>query len=182
MGASWIDSLLERLKAAWPWKRVRPWEKAVRISYWPWLKEPKIELLDPGVAREFWFFQEVQEVSVVEQVIMLKPQSVTTKDDVSVTFEATITYEVIDPEAHITKVHNPDESLVNRAMMHLSDRIRHVDWAYLRDHQKGLERSLRRTLTTQVTPWGIKVKNVGLTGIVRARQYRVYTDSSVIHV
>lgn len=179
---NWIDSILERLKGAWPFKRIRPWERAVRMSYWWWLDEPKVELLEPGIRLELWFMQEIHEESVVEQVRSLKTQSVTTIDDVAVTFDGTIAYEVVDPVAKLTKVHDFDDSLSNLAMMHLSDRVRKVDYAYLRDHQKGLERSLRGTLNTQVAPWGVRVKRVGLTGLVKARQYRLYTDSPSVHL
>jgi regulator of protease activity HflC (stomatin/prohibitin superfamily) len=204
---TWIDSFLERLKALWPFKRVAPWERAVRITYWhlyldvdaapAWTQrsrylqrlfspirqsdDPRIELLKPGIRSEVWFYQEIFEGSVVQQVIQLPTQSVTTEDGVSVTFDATITFEVVDLVQKVTQVHDFDHSLINLAMMHLSAKVREVTWEFLRSHQAGLERNLRRSLDTKVAPWGVKIIKVGLTGMVQARQYRIYSDSYLLH-
>lgn len=173
---NWIDALLSRIAELWPFARVRTWERGVRFRYWPWLKHPSVEVVAPGIWFAFWWFEEVLAESVVQQTQNLPTQSITTKDDVAVSFSMNFLYEVTDIEAKCTKVHDFDESLVNLAMLHLAKRVRRVRWPYLRDHQARLERSIRRALEKQTSEWGVRIVDVGLTDMVRARQYRLYGD------
>lgn len=177
---NWIDALLSRIAELWPFARVRTWERGVRFRYWPWLKEPSIEEVGPGVWFAFWWFEEVMSESVVQQTKNLPTQSITTKDDVSVSFSMNFLYEVTDIRAKFTKVHDFEESLVNLAMIHLAKRVRRVPWEYLRGHQATLERRIRRAIERQANQWGVKIVDVGLTDMVKAKQWRVYGDPPML--
>lgn len=173
---TWVDAILSRIAELWPFARVRTWEQGVRFRYWPWLDDVTVESVGPGIWFAFWWFEEVLVESVVQQTHNLPTQSITTKDDVAVSFSMNFLYEVIDIQAKAQKVHDFDESLVNLAMIHLAKRVRRVPWTYLRDHQATLERSIRKALDKPCANWGVRIIEVGLTDLVKARQTRWFSD------
>lgn len=177
---NFLDSLFGHLREGWPFVRITPWERGIRIRYWgiPWTrwKAVTVQVLGPGVHFAFWWFEEILTESVVQQVRNLPTQSVTTKDDIAVSFSTNVSYEVVDVEANLTQVHDFETSMVNLAMMHLSERVRDKTWEDLLHNMDDLERSLKGTLTTRVKPWGVRIVDVTLTDLVRARAYRLLGD------
>jgi regulator of protease activity HflC (stomatin/prohibitin superfamily) len=112
----------------------------------------------------------------VEQVYNLPTQSITTKDDVTVTFSANIRFRISDVLLNLTEVHNFEASLEGAAMVHLAQRVRAWSWKELVENQKKLETSLADTLTTRVKRWGVEILEVGLTDLVKGKVYRFYGD------
>lgn len=176
---TWIDAILNRIGLLWPFVRVRAWERAIRFSYWP-NRGVKIETLAPGFWFAFWWFQEIDAESVVQQTQNLPTQSITTKDDVAVSFSMNFLYEVSDIQLKMTAVHDFESSLINLAMIHLAKRVRRVPWQYLRDHQATLERAVRKAIEKPTAAWGVKILEVGLTDLVKARQFRFFADAGTI--
>lgn len=171
MALSWIEVLLNFVKQFNPFVTVPTWARGVRVRGGKHVKE-----LKPNIHWRWLGIDKVFFVTVVPEVINLPTQSITTKDRVEVTFSANIEYEVVDAVAKFTKVSDFDNSLVNAAMGHIAKKIR--DWTYdeLIDGQRKLELSLRETLTTYVRDWGVKINDVRLTDMVKARQYRLFGD------
>lgn len=187
----WISDLLDKLSVLWPFVRIQVWQRAIRTTFLPSLVLPTrqkpyyrtippraiVASLGPGVHRRLWWMEEVQNESIVEQVYNLPTQSITTKDDVAVTFSANIRFQISDVVLNLTQVHNFEASLEGAAMVHLAQRVRDWNWKELVENQKKLEKSLADTLTTRVKHWGVEIIDVGLTDLVKGRVYRFYGDS-----
>lgn len=172
---SWIEVLLSRIGQLWPWRKVQAYQMGVRTTFIPW-KGVRVNVMEPGIVRAIPFFDDIEIRDVQEDTDNLLTQSVTTTDDVAVTFSANFAYEIDDVRASVMNVREFASSLRDVGMMHLSERIRDQTWAELRDGQKELERSLRGTLTTRAKDYGVKITRVGITDLVKARQFRHFGE------
>jgi regulator of protease activity HflC (stomatin/prohibitin superfamily) len=133
-----------------------------------------LRTLDPGWWVRIPYVDDVEDVTVVDDVLDLPVQSITTKDGHMVSFSANIAYEIVDVHKMYCRVQDFETSLSRAAMNHLARKVRDWTWDELMLNQRDLEKSLRDTMTTRVKEWGVKVLDVGLTDLVQAQQYRVY--------
>lgn len=172
---TWIDSVIQKILWLWPWRKVQPWQGAVRSSFVPF-RGVKVTVLLPGIARAIPWFDDIQVRDTREDTYNLATQSITTKDDVSVSLSANFVYQIDDVRAAVLNVQEFTSSLQDLAMVHLSERIRELSWPELRDGQKDLERSLKGTLETRARKWGVGISRVGITDLVKARQFRHFGE------
>lgn len=175
---SWIEALVANFKALLdfiaPFRIIKVYERGVVLR----LGMPH-RVMEPGF-RWLWpcNIETVNEVVVVEQTMDLMVQSITTTDDVSVTFSVNLVYCVSDPIAHHTAVTDFERSAEAYARIHLSQRARDKTWQELLTDQKKLESSLEGTLSTRLAKWGAEVISVGFTDITKARPLRLFLDPS----
>lgn len=175
---SWIDALVSNLKELVaflaPFRVIKVYERGVVLR----LGVPH-RVLEPGWNWILPFrIEHVEEIVVVEQTMDLMPQSITTKDDASVTFSVNLVYRVTDPVAYHTVVTDFDRSAEAYARIHLSQRARDKTWRELLEDQKKLESSLEGTLSTRLAKWGADVVSVGFTDLTKAKTFRVFADPS----
>lgn len=175
IGTSWIADILNRIAELWPFRRVMVFQRAVRTCFVPF-RGVRVTVLGPGIARAIPWFDSVEIRDVQEDSVNLPTQSVTTKDDVAVTFSASFMYEIEDVKASVFDVREFASSLQDLSLMHLAERVRGWTWTELLERQKDLEDSLRGTLTTRAKRWGIRITKVGLTDLVKARQFRHFGE------
>lgn len=173
---SWIEALVANIKELIaffaPFRIVKVYERGVVLR----LGVPH-RVMGPGW-NWMWPFriEHVEEISVVEQTMDLMVQSITTKDDVGVTFSVNLVYTVTDPTLHHTAVQDFAKSAEGYARLHLAKRVRDKTWRELLDGQKALEASLQGTLSTRLKPWGAEVVDVGFTDLTRAKAFRMFQD------
>lgn len=175
---SWVEAILNRLADLWPFVRIGVFQRGVRTTYIPF-RGVVVTVLDPGVHRCLWWFERVINQITVEQVHNLPTQSVTCKCGAPATLSANFTYEVTDAEAAVNNVWDLADSLNGLAMMHIAKKVRGWTWDELIEHQTDLERSIRETLTTRATKWGVRITAVGITDLVKARSFRLFGDPLV---
>jgi regulator of protease activity HflC (stomatin/prohibitin superfamily) len=171
---NFIESILSRLEELWPLVRVHSFQRGVKFRH-----GRDIALLEPGVHFAFWWFEEIVLVTTCERTVNLPTQSMTTADDVAVTFSANVAYEVTDAREMYTKLSDFEDSLNATAMVFLADKVRSKTWAELVSGQAELERQLREALTRRGKRWGVKFLDVGFTDMVKARVHRLYGDPVV---
>lgn len=164
-----FGKILDWLHDLWPFRIVRPYQRGVRF----WLGNVTGDQLTPGLYAFIPFFMAIEVVDVVEDVIDLPTQSITTKDGRMVSFSANISFEITDAVAMWTQVQDFQENLSRVACGHLAMKVREWSWDELQESQKKLESSLKDTLTTRVKGWGCKILECRLTDMVQARQIRL---------
>ena len=173
---SWIDAIIANLKELVaflsPIGVVRVFERGVVLR----LGIPKREQ-QPGL-RWHWPFgvEDVVLITVVEETMDLMVQSITTKDDISVTFSANLVFCVTNATLYHTAVTDFEKSVEGYARIHLSQRARERTWTDLLVDQRKLETSLEGTLSTRLRRWGAEVVSLGFTDLTRARTFRLFAD------
>jgi regulator of protease activity HflC (stomatin/prohibitin superfamily) len=167
-----FDRILDTLKALWPVVLVYEYQAGVRFRLGRY-----VGTVPPGWYWCWWWVDELERVTVVEQSVNLPTQSVATRDGRNISFSANLTYEIADAGLYFTKVQDFERSLVDQAMIHLAQRVREFDdFPTLHAAQRELERSLKDTMTTRVKRWGVQITGVGLTDLTPARVYRLLSD------
>lgn len=174
---SWVEAILSRLADLWPFSRVQPWQRGVRATFVPF-KGVRVTVLEPGIARHLWWFDSLTIRDVQADSYNLPTQSVTTADDVAVSFSANFVYEIADVRASVFNVREFASTLQDLTMIHLSERVRDMTWDELRAGQKKLEKSIEGTLTTRARDWGVTITRFGITDLVKARQFRHFGELS----
>lgn len=170
---SWIQAIFDFLHQFWPLRIVNSYQKGVRFK----LGQDTEEL---GTGWYFFipFFWSIEVVHTVPDVMDLGVHSITTRDDVTVTFSANVAYEIVDARLMYTKVQDFSLSLARLAEGHLATKIRDLDYRELIDTQKKLEESLERTLTTKAKGWGVLISDVWITDLVKTKQYRLFGQAA----
>jgi regulator of protease activity HflC (stomatin/prohibitin superfamily) len=165
----WLQLLFEKVEYLWPFRVIRSFQRGVFMCVGWTYPHP----LKPGFYPFLPWFMAIEVVDVVEDVIDLHSQSITTSDGKLVTFSANISYEVTDAVALWTEVQDFAENLSRVACGHLAVRVREQSWEELQLGQRKLELSLRDTMTTRVKPWGVRILECRLTDCVQAKQIRL---------
>ncbi len=133
--------------------------------------------LEPGW---YWFiplYQSIKIVSVKDQVKDIPIQSMTTKDDRTVSASLCVEYEVFDAVRWQIDVHNFDDSLNALAKIYVARGIRAREYHDVRRRQRRIERSIQRALSKHTEAWGVRIKTVGLETFVEAWQGRLMGEA-----
>jgi len=176
---SWVDALIQNFQALLaflsPLRVLRIYQQGVvfRLGH-------VVRVV--GVGPHLMWPLKIEEmviVEVAEETHNLLSQSVTTADDIGVTFSVNLVFKIVDPEAYLTAVYDFDDSIKCLSMTHLAARARERTWSQLHTaaDQKWLEKSLTDTLTTRLTKWGAEIVSVGFTDMVRTRALRLFGDA-----
>ena len=168
-----VDLVKNNLLAMLPVKIIHSFERGVKFH-----KGIDKALLGPGLHWFLPFLQSIEVASVVDDVITLPTQSLTTSDDKHISFCMNVEYEIHDLRAMWIEVQDFQHSLKNLAMNHLAARVRELSWKELRESQSELEKSMKGTLTTKVKKWGVTVLSVGIVDLVETQTYRIFGDGS----
>jgi regulator of protease activity HflC (stomatin/prohibitin superfamily) len=173
---NWVEAIVSNLRDLLtfvsPLRVINVYERGVvlRLGKIHRVMEPGLNWLIP------FNVDVVSEIVVVEETMDLMVQSITTKDDVSVTFSINLVFCVVDPMLYHTAVTDFNRSAEGYARIHLSQRARDKTWPELLADQRKLEASLEGTLSTRLAKWGATVVSVGFTDLTRARPFRLFAD------
>lgn len=105
-------------------------------------------------------------VSLKEKVVDFPPQPVITKDNVSMSIDTVVYYQVTDPKAYAYGVQNPlmaIENLTATTLRNILGQLELDESLSSRDHING---QMRIILDEATDPWGIKVNRVEVKNIM----------------
>lgn len=169
-----IEALGNNLLQLMPFDIVYKYERGVRYTLG---RNPRE--LQPGFRLRIWLLHTISKVVVVDDVITTTIQSVITKDKKLVCFRVSIAYRIVDAVKHLNEVTDFETSTLAMAQRHLAKRIREKELVELEtpDGLKGLEDSLKGTLTTRFRDWGTEVFDVGFIDFAEVpTQVRLFGD------
>jgi regulator of protease activity HflC (stomatin/prohibitin superfamily) len=168
---SWLEVLLQNLRALWPWWWVQEGERGVFYKR----GKPQREL-GSGVHFAFWWFNQIKIEKVAVDTLNIPTLSETTSDGQEVAYSANFIYEVDNLIFKQTKVQDFQESLQNLVMIHLGRVIRKHDYNWIRDNRDKIERRIRKIARIYASRWGVRIHEVGITDFVRPQQIRHMGD------
>lgn len=117
---------------------------------------------DSGLVFLFPFIDSLTLVDMREQVISVDPQSVITKDNVSVTVDAVIYYKVVDPVKAEFEIENFDYAATTLAQTNLRNLIGEKTLDETLTARDLINTNLRTVLDESTNAWGVKVTKVEL--------------------
>jgi len=116
--------------------------------------------IGPGLKIIFPPFQDVQRVDMREQVIDVPPQDVITKDNVMVTVDAVIYFQVTDPFKVVYNVANFALAALKLAQTNLRNVIGDMELDQTLTSREKINTQLRLVLDEATDKWGVKVTRV----------------------
>jgi regulator of protease activity HflC (stomatin/prohibitin superfamily) len=139
----------------WSLRILREYERGVVFQlgrFWM-VKGPGLSVLIPAI-------QQMVRVDLRTVVLVVPPQDVITRDNVSVKVNAVVYFRVVDPQKAIIQVVNFLDATSQLAQTTLRAVLgKHELDALLAEREK-LNLDIQRTLDTQTDAWGIKVSTV----------------------
>jgi len=134
---------------------VRPYERGLIERLGKFKKEVK-----SGIHFIIPFFDRMIKVDMREMVIDVPPQEVITKDNVVVTVDAIIYYEVTDAFRVIYNVSNFQTAAVKLAQTNLRNVIGELELDQTLTSRESINAKLREVLDEATDKWGVKVTRV----------------------
>jgi regulator of protease activity HflC (stomatin/prohibitin superfamily) len=128
----------------------------------------------PGL-RWWWpLISDVEVVPVARQSIDLPPQTLVTKDDVSVTASAVVVYEIRDAVKAYTTSWDFDSTISDVARVAFRDYIVGQDFEAMRSNPTKSDQTLVGLLRGALRPYGVGVLSVGITDLVPTRALSIF--------
>jgi len=132
--------------------------------------------IGPGFHLYFPFVGEVMHVNVTEQVVDVRSQSITTKDNVTVAVGISIAYEIVNAIKAIYRVNDFDQSLCNESLRVVEGYVMDHTFDECRDSESMKTFVLVNLRKVATDRWGIKIHRIGRTEFAKHRVIRLMQD------
>jgi len=138
-------------------KKVNQYEKGIVEKFNAYEKtvEPGLRLITPFVER-------ILRVNMREQVIDVPPQEIITEDNVVVTIDAVIYYQVVDAKRAIYEVEDFELAIVKLAQTTLRNIVGEMSLDVCLTSREKINVELRSVLDQATDKWGTKVNRIEL--------------------
>jgi regulator of protease activity HflC (stomatin/prohibitin superfamily) len=138
-------------------KKVNQYEKGIIERFNAYEKTA-----DPGLRWVVPFVQRILRVNMREQVIDVPPQEIITEDNVVVTIDAVIYYQVIDPKRALYEVEDFELAIVKLAQTTLRNIVGEMSLDICLTSREKINVELRSVLDQATDKWGTKVNRIEL--------------------
>jgi len=117
---------------------------------------------EPGLVIIFPPFQNLRKVDMREQVMEVPPQDVITKDNVLVTVDAVIYFQITDPMKVVYNVANFAMAALKLAQTNLRNVVGDLELDQTLTSREKINTQLRQVLDEATDKWGVKITRVEL--------------------
>ncbi len=118
--------------------------------------------VEPGLRYVIPFVQRMLRVNMREQIIDVPPQEIITEDNVVVTIDAVIYYQVVDPKRALYEVEDFELAIVKLAQTTLRNIVGEMSLDICLTSREKLNLELRKVLDEATDKWGTKVNRIEL--------------------
>jgi regulator of protease activity HflC (stomatin/prohibitin superfamily) len=138
-------------------KKVNQYEKGIveRFNAYEKMVDPGLRMLTPFVER-------ILRVNMREQVIDVPPQEIITEDNVVVTIDAVIYYQVVDAKLAIYEIEDFELAIVKLAQTTLRNIVGEMSLDVCLTSREKINVELRSVLDQATDKWGTKVNRIEL--------------------
>ena len=124
------------------------------------------KVADAGLTIIIPFFDHVRSVvSLKQQTMDVPPQGVITKDNVTITIDTVVFYQITDPAKAVYEIHNLKKGIEYLAITTIRDIIGKMDLDETFSSRDGINTQLRVVLDEATDRWGCKVDRVEIKDI-----------------
>lgn len=119
--------------------------------------------------------EQVYTDNCVPSTLSLGPQSLTTRDGVSVVVSGIVTWRIHDIRKMLLEVEDAESVLTDSAYGLIGDSVRAAEWAEVQAPEFAA--ALTSVIRQKAFRWGIKVSAVQLSDVSRSKSLRLWKDS-----
>jgi regulator of protease activity HflC (stomatin/prohibitin superfamily) len=151
-----VAILVVLLLIVWPSvKIIKQWERGVllRFGRYKGTRTPGLNLILPWIDR-------MVRVDTRVETMVVEPQEVITNDNVTVSVDAVVYFQVINAEDAVTKVINYEQATTQIALTTLRSVLGQSELDELLAHRERINERLREIIDEHTEPWGIQVTAV----------------------
>jgi len=151
-----VGILLFIIVIVWPaTKIVKQWERGIvlRFGRYAGTRSPGLNIIIPYVDRMI-------KVDTRVETIVVDPQEVITKDNVTVQVDAVVYFQVINPEDAVVKVMNYEQATTQISLTTLRSVLGQSELDELLSHLDRINDRLRQIIDEHTEPWGVQVTAV----------------------
>ncbi|MFQ5340127.1 MAG: SPFH domain-containing protein [Anaerolineae bacterium] len=154
--------LLFLIVIVWPAvKIVKQWERGVVLRFGRYVntRSPGLNLIIPYVDRMF-------KVDTRVETMVVEPQEVITRDNVTVQVDAVAYFQVINPEDAVMKVIDYEKATTQISLTTLRSVLGQSELDELLAHRDRINELLRQIIDEHTEPWGVQVTVVEVKDVV----------------
>src|SRR5512136_1366977 len=118
--------------------------------------------VDPGLRYIVPFAQRIFRVNMREQVIDVPPQEIITEDNVVVTIDAVVYYQIMDPKKALYEIEDFELAIVKLAQTTLRNIVGEMSLDIALTSREKINVDLRSVLDQATAKWGAKVNRIEL--------------------
>ena len=151
-----LGILLFVVVIVWPAARVvKQWERGIvlRFGRYVSIRSPGLNLMIPYVER-------MTKVDTRVETMVVDPQEVITKDNVTVQVDAVVYFKVINPEDAVMKVMDYEQATTQISLTTLRSVLGQSELDELLSHRDRINERLRQIIDEHTEPWGVQVDAV----------------------
>lgn len=165
-----VKELLEYLTNAIKiWVIVQPWEQGIRVRHGHYNK-----ILTPGIHFKIPYFDSVYVQEVRLRMIQLGVQTLSTKDDKTLTVNSSLGYSIEDIKKVYDTIYHPEATVSNMALGEISDIIFNSNLHDLRP--AGIEQQVSEKLDLQ--KYGLRFESLKIIEFAAVRTLRLMQEQS----
>jgi len=116
--------------------------------------------VDPGLRYVLPFAKRILRVNMREQVIDVPPQEIITEDNVVVTIDAIVYYQIIDPKKALYEIEDFELAIVKLAQTTLRNIVGEMSLDTCLTSREKINTELRKVLDEATDKWGTKVNRI----------------------
>jgi len=136
-------------------KRVNQYERGLVERFHAYEKT-----VDPGLRYIVPFVQRIFRVNMREQVIDVPPQEIITEDNVVVTIDAIVYYQIMDPKKALYEIEDFELAIVKLAQTTLRNIVGEMSLDTCLTSREKINTELRKVLDEATDKWGTKVNRI----------------------
>ena len=120
-----------------------------------------------------------KKISLKEKVADFAPQSVITKDNVTMQIDTVLFYQIVDPKLFAYGIERPISAIENLSATTLRNIIGDLELDQTLTSRDIINTKMRELLDEATDPWGIKVNRVELKNIIPPREIQVAMEKQM---
>ncbi len=152
-----------------PWVVVNDFEGGVVLRFGRYLRE-----LNPGLHWKVPLADTAITTSTVITTMALRPQTLTTYDDLTVVISAIVKYHIADVRAYLLDIWDSADVLNDVTLGAIKKIVASHDYSDLQDHE--IEQDVLAIIQQEAEKFGVHVHNVTFSDLGRVRSIRLITN------
>lgn len=151
-----LGILLFVVVIVWPAARVvKQWERGIVLRFGRY-----VSIRSPGLNWMIPYVERMTKVDTRVETMVVDPQEVITKDNVTVQVDAVVYFQVVNPEDAVMKVMDYEQATTQISLTTLRSVLGQSELDELLSHRDRVNERLRQIIDEHTEPWGVQVTAV----------------------